>query len=57
MHGFGVFHGIFIWHWLKEILEHGFISPWYFPMVLDTSQSIKEAKENGKGMLMDLFVM
>ena len=49
MHGFGVFHGIFLWYWIKVILEHGF----HWPMVLETSQAIKEAKANGKGMFYD----
>ena len=30
-----------------------FIGPWYLPMAFETSQAIKEVKENGKGMFYD----
>ena len=52
VHGFGMFHGNFIWYWIKVIVEHGF----HWSMVLDASQYIKEVNPNRKGMLMIMFM-
>ena len=39
----------------KRFWNMVFIGPWYFPMVLETSEAIKEAKENGKACFMIMY--
>ena len=44
VHGFGVFHGIFLWYWLKVILEHGFLRPMVFSHGIRDMSSYKGGK-------------
>ena len=48
MHGFGVFHDIFLWYWIKVILEHGFHCPMVFFHGIGDISSYKRGKGKWK---------